>query len=44
MFRELNYLLIGYMFKILKGSKVDLVFHPSEVDQISHWNSWGLSD
>ena len=30
--------------KPLGGSKVDLTFHPSKVDQMSTSNSWGLSD
>ena len=33
----------GPIFKTLGGSKVDAVFHPSEVDQMSTRNFWELS-
>ena len=33
----------GPVFKTLGDSKVDAVFHPSEVDQMSTRNFWELS-
>ena len=33
----------GPVFKTTGGSKVDSVFHPSEVDKVSIRNFWGLS-
>ena len=34
---------IEILLKCLGGSKVDSVFHPSEVDQMSSRNFWELS-
>ena len=42
MARALNYQSQGPKFKT-NSLKVDLAFHPSEVDQMTTRNSWGLS-